>query len=163
MVLSLISVSIGNTLLPYFSKKAVEGQHKLYEYLHKVLGGVLAILSIVAVLLIFLSKFIIEILFERGSFTPNDTEQVYVIQQMFLIQLPFYISAIVMNKYLTAINRNNFLVISSLASLILNIIFNYILIQIMGVKGIALATSFIYLGNALLIYIYIRRINRQVG
>lgn len=162
VAISLISVPVGNTLLPYFSKKATEGSQKLYEHLHRILGTGLGFMSVAAIVLIVLSKFIITIFFERGAFTNENTNEVYIIQQMYLIQLPFYIVGIVMNKYLTAINKNNFLVLSSFVSLSLNIVLNYILMQFMGTKGLALATSMVSLGNSLVIYLYIRKLHRKL-
>lgn len=161
VMIGLVSAPIGNTLLPYFSKKAMEGHHKLYQYLKRILGTGLGLMGIVTVVLILLSKFIIQLLFERGAFTSEDTLQVYVIQQMYLIQLPFYIVGIVMNKYLTAINKNNFLVFSSLISLILNVSLNYIFMELMGTKGLALATSLVSLGNSLVIYWYILKLHKK--
>ncbi|TKD59113.1 murein biosynthesis integral membrane protein MurJ [Flavobacterium sp. ASW18X] len=161
VTLSLASVVIGNTLLPYFSKKAIDGNSQLYIYLKKILRTTFGAMSIVTIVLVIASKFIITLVFERGTFTATDTEQVYVIQQMYLLQLPFYLAAIIMNKYLTAINKNNFLVISSFVSLLLNIIFNYIFIKFFGIKGIALATALIYLSNSVLIFLYIIKINKR--
>ncbi|MBA4744726.1 virulence factor MviN [Muricauda sp. TY007] len=160
VVIGLAGAPIGNTLLPYFSKKAMEGHHKLYEYLKRVLRTALGLMGIITVVLIFLSKLIVQILFERGAFTSEDTTQVYVIQQMYLIQLPFYIVGIIMNKYLTAINKNNFLVLSSLISLALNISLNYIFMELMGTKGLALATSLVSLGNSIAIYLYIKKLHK---
>lgn len=160
VVLGLVTIPISNTLLPYFSQKAVEGRKVLYSYLHRVLGTGLGVMSIAAIALILLSKLIITIVFERGTFTSDNTAEVYVIQQLYLIQLPFYVSAIVMNRYLNAINKNNFLVLSSLVNLVMNIVLNYIFLKWMGIKGIALATSVVYFVNALIIYIYIRKLKR---
>jgi len=161
VTIGLISTPVGNTLLPYFSKKAMEGREKLYKHLHRVLRTGFGFMSLVAIVLIVLSEFIITIFFERGAFTSTDTQQVFVIQQMYLIQLPFYIVGITMNRYLTAINKNNFLVFSSLVSLTLNIVLNYVLMQLMGTKGIALATSMVSFGNSLVIYTYIRKIHKR--
>jgi putative peptidoglycan lipid II flippase len=75
--------------------------------------------------------------------------------------IPFYVSGLIMNRYLTAINKNNFLVISSTVSLLLNTLLNYLLIDSMGVLGLALATSLVSATNTILIYGYILRINRK--
>jgi putative peptidoglycan lipid II flippase len=160
VVIGLVTIPISNTLLPYFSEKAVEGRKILYNNLHRVLGAGLGLMSMVTIVLILLSKFIITIVFERGTFTSANTEEVYVIQQLYLIQLPFYISAIVMNRYLNAINKNNFLVISSMVNLVMNIILNYVFLEWLGIKGIALATSAVYFVNAIVIYLYIRKLKR---
>ena len=58
--------------------------------------------------LIIFSKLIITIFFERGEFNSDNTDIVYLIEQMYFVQIPFYIIGIIMNKYLTAINKNNF-------------------------------------------------------
>ncbi|PIB31199.1 hypothetical protein BFP77_02385 [Maribacter sp. 4U21] len=160
VTISLISVPLGSTILPYFSNKAVENYGELYRNLTKILKISLYATISVTVVLILSSENIIELFFERGAFTSQDTSLVYVIQQMYLLQIPFYVVGIIMNKYLTAINKNNFLVLSSVISLLLNIIFNYTLIEFIGIKGLALSTSLVSLINALAIYLYIRKLQR---
>jgi putative peptidoglycan lipid II flippase len=161
VAISLISIPIGSTILPYFSNKAVQDLKGTYNNLIKILKLTLLSTSIITLILILLSRIIIELFFERGAFTSSDTTLVYLIQQMYLIQLPFYVVGIIMNKYLTAINKNNFLVISSIISLLLNIIFNYTLIDLIGIKGLALSTSLVSLMNAGAIFWYIQRLNSK--
>ncbi len=165
VTIGLIGGPIASTILPYFSKKAAENSDKVFASLKKILKSSFFAVSSITLMMILLSKIIITLFFERGAFTPKDTDLVYVIQQMYLIQLPFYVVGIIMNKYLTSINKNNFLVFSSIISLLLNIFLNYSLIGILGVKGLALATSLVSLINALVIYLYIKRLyikNRYV-
>jgi putative peptidoglycan lipid II flippase len=159
--IGLIGSTIGNTLLPYFSKKALEGSKKLYKEFRRIMGISIISMGTITLLLIILSKLIIRLVFERGEFTEKDTDIVYVIQQMYLLQLPFYVIGVVMNKYLTAINKNNFLVFSAFLCLILNIILNFILIHILGIKGVALATALVSLCNSLFIYLYIRKLQKK--
>lgn len=160
VIISLIGGPIGNAILPHFSNLATENRRKAYKELLRILKIGIVSMSIVSFILILLSKFIVIQVFERGEFTSKDTNLVYVIQQMYMIQLPFYIVGIVMNKYLISINKNNFLVISSLLSLSFNIILNYTLIDLIGIKGLALATSLVSFSNAAIIYLYIKRQER---
>ncbi|HDZ03945.1 hypothetical protein LCGC14_0132090 [marine sediment metagenome] len=157
VIISLVGGPIGSTILPHFSKIAAENSEKAYQELKKILHIGLISMSGVTIILIFLSEFIIIMFFQRGAFTQDDTSLVYVIQQMYFIQIPFYIVGIVMNSYLTAVNKNNFLVISSILSMTLNIILNYTLIELLGIKGLALATSLVSFINSFVIYIYIRK------
>ncbi|WP_419211084.1 murein biosynthesis integral membrane protein MurJ [Maribacter sp. X9] len=157
VTISLISLPLGSTILPYFSSKAAENREATYQYLRRMLKSSFLVSGAIMVILIMLSKFIITLFFERGEFTEKDTDLVYIIQQMYFIQLPFYVVGIIMNKYLTAINKNNFLVFSSLISFLLNIFLNYTLVEVMGIKGLALATSLVSLINALVIYLYIKK------
>ena len=163
VTISLLSIPIGSTILPYFANKATENKEQTFLYLNKMIKLSLLILFFVTIILIASSKFIVSLFFERGEFTSSDTNIIYVIQQMYLIQIPFYIIGIIMNKYLTAINKNNFLVLSSIISLILNIFFNYTFVELMGVKGLALATSLVSLTNALVIYIYIKKEHSKIN
>jgi putative peptidoglycan lipid II flippase len=157
VTISLLSIPIGSTILPYFSNKATEDREQTYLYLKKMIKKSLIALTFITIILIAFSKFIITLFFERGEFNSANTDVIYLIQQMYLIQIPFYVIGIIMNKYLTAINKNNFLVWSSILSLVLNILFNYAFVEWIGVKGLALATSLVSLTNAAVIYIYIKK------
>ena len=109
------------------------------------------------------SEFLISLLFERNEFKPEDTQFVFPIQQMFVLQIPFYAVGIIFNRFLTSINKNNFLVISSIISLALNIALNTVLIDLMGVSGLALATSIVSLTNTVVIFIYISRLKSSLN
>lgn len=159
--IGIIGIALGNVLLPYFSNLAAENKAKTLEMLKKLLRFSFVISAVISAIIIILSQPIVSIIFERNAFTPDDTLIVYKVQQMYLLQVPFYITGMVMNRYLTAINKNNFLVISSLVSLILNTTLNIILIDMFGIYGLALATSMVSMINCLLIYLYINHINKK--
>ncbi|WP_405415790.1 murein biosynthesis integral membrane protein MurJ [Maribacter sp. Asnod1-A12] len=156
VTIGLISGPIGNTVLPYFSGEAVKSISNVYLKLKEFLKKSFIATAILTIFLIILSKPIIIAFFERGAFTSENTDLVYLIQQMYFIQIPFYIVGVIMNKYLTAINKNNFLVVSSILSFLLNISLNYTLLEIIGIKGLALATSLVSVLNSLVIYLYIK-------
>ena len=52
------------------------------------------------------------------------------------------------------------MVLTSIISLILNITLNYILIDLMGVYGLALATSLVSIINSIILYVYITKLNK---
>lgn len=159
--ISIVGLALGNVLLPYFSKKAVEDKNLLFKELKKILKYLIIGSSIIMVILIVLSNPMIWLIFERNAFTSDNTVIVSKIQQMYLLQIPAYIMGLIMVKFLTAINKNNFMVLTSVISLLLNIIFNYILIDVMGVYGLALATSIVSIVNSLILYLYINNLNKQ--
>lgn len=153
--IGIIGIAIGNVILPYFSKIFVANQKDTFNKLKLILRNlILTSLAIVFVIFIF-SNPIISLLFERDAFTSADTIKVSKIQQMYALQIPAYISGLVMVKFLTSINKNSFMVFTSFLSLILNIIINYILIEKMGVYGLALATSIVSIINSIILYGYI--------
>jgi putative peptidoglycan lipid II flippase len=53
------------------------------------------------------------------------------------------------------------MVLASVMNLLLNITFNFILIDLMGVYGLALATSIVSIVNSLILYLYINKLNKQ--
>ncbi|WP_238389867.1 murein biosynthesis integral membrane protein MurJ [Arenibacter aquaticus] len=159
-IIGLIGIALGNVLLPYFSSQAVENYQKTYKLLQKMLLYNFIGCTLLALGLILFSEPIVSLVYERNAFKPDDTQIVYRVQQMYLLQIPFYVMGMIMNRYLTAINKNNFLVVTSTISLLLNIILNYILIRAMGLYGLALGTSIVSLTNTVVIYFYINRINK---
>ncbi|MBT8253413.1 MAG: virulence factor MviN [Flavobacteriaceae bacterium] len=158
--ITIAGLALSNVLLPYFSKQAVENYKATFDKLKIILRYIMISSGLVVVVLALLSTPLITIIFERNAFTAADTIIVSKIQQMYLLQIPFYITGLIMVKFLTSINRNNFMVLTSLISLILNIVLNYILIRQMEVYGLALATSLVAFVNSLILYFYILKLNK---
>ena len=114
-----------------------------------------------AIFLIIISSPLISFIFERNAFTSDDTVIVSKVQQLYLLQIPAYITTIIMVRFLESLNRNRFMVIAAVICLFLNIIFNYFLIQYIGVYGLALSTSIVAIINGLILYIYIRTLQKK--
>lgn len=159
--ISIVGLAVGNVMLPYFSKQAVEDIVSTFNKLQTMLKQLIVFSLIITVVLFFFSSTIISLFFERDAFTSSDTMIVSRVQQMYLLQIPSYITGVIMVKFLTSINKNNFMVLTSVVSLVLNISLNYILIEFLGVYGLALATSVVSLVNSVILYIYIYQIKKQ--
>lgn len=156
--IGIIGIATGKVLLPYFSKLAIDDIDRTFKILNRILKNIMIGGTIVVVILFLLSNPIIRLIFERNEFTSADTLIVAKIQQMYLLQVPFYISSLIMVRFLIAINKNSFMAFASLISLILNIILNYYLIQFMGVNGLALSTSLVAIVNGIVLYLYILKL-----
>jgi putative peptidoglycan lipid II flippase len=159
--ISIGSMALGNVLLPYFSKLAVEDIKGLYVKLIRLLKYVFVFSSIIAILAILLSYPTVMIIFERDAFGRDETIIVSKIQKMYLLQLPFYLVGIIMIRFLTAINKNNFMVFTSIISLFLNLILNFILMKLMGVYGLALSTSIVSIVIGVILYFYIIKLKKE--
>lgn len=158
--IGIVGSALGSVLLPYFSKYAIDHPKETFNKLKKILKY-LIIGSLIAVIVgVLISHQLISIIFERNSFTSDDTIIVSKIQQMYLLQIPSYVTGLIMVKFLTSINRNNIMVFTSIIGLLLNIGLNYILIDLIGVYGLALATSLVSIMNSVVLYIYICKINK---
>jgi putative peptidoglycan lipid II flippase len=159
--IGIVTMALGNVLLPHFSKKATENRKETFIQLQKILKFLIIGSSFVALVLILVSTPLISMIFEHNAFTANDTEIVSKIQQMYLIQVPAYIATIILVRFLESINKNKFMAYLALICLVLNVFLNYILINTFGVYGLALATSVVAIINCTLLYFYVYHLKKK--
>ena len=158
-IISIFGVALGNVLLPYFSNISYDDRAIAYKKLKEIIKYAFWICVIIMTGLFIFSSPIVSLFYERDAFTSSDSIIVSKIQQMYLLQIPFYVIGLVMIKYLTAINRNSFMVYASIISLVLNLVLNLLLIEQLGVFGLALSTSIVSAINTIILYIYIVKLN----
>lgn len=143
--INLTNTALSTAVIPYFSKMVACND---WTGVRRTLQRYMWLISIVTitltVLLIGFSELIVKILFQRGSFTANDTHLVAYIQSCFALQIPFYVLSILVVRLISAIKANYVLMYGSAINLISNILLNYIFMQKMGIAGIALSTSCVY-------------------
>jgi len=142
---AIVIMSLGNVLLPHFSRLVIEDIKKAYQYLFKILKWVFIGVLVATLIGIFISDWIIELWLERDQFTHDDTLKVSAIQQILFLNVPFYLCTLIIVKFLTSINKNSFMAWISLVNLIINIILNIILIRYYGVYGLAMSTSLVFI------------------
>jgi putative peptidoglycan lipid II flippase len=116
----------------------------------------LASLPIVATLTIW-SAPLVAAVYERGSFTAADTAVVAEVQAFLALQIPFYIAGMVLVRLVTALGSTRALTWISLVNTLLNVGLNLVLIRYMGLPGIALATSLMYLASFTMLLLHVRR------
>ncbi len=156
MILGIGSIALGTAVLPHFSRLVGSEdwtglRHTLRTYTWLIIFTTLP----VTLLLFLFSEPIIELLFERGAFTAQDTRQVSQAQAYYLLQLPFYMLGILGVRLISALAKNDILMKISFVNLVVNIIGNYLFMQYFGVAGIALSTALVYAISTGMIYFYI--------
>lgn len=144
-VVSIVIMSLGNVLLPHFSRLVNEDLKMAYHYLFRILKWIFGIVLIATITGILLSDCVIELWLERDKFTHTDTLKVSAIQQILLLNVPFYLCTLIIVKFLTSINKNRFMAWVSLINLIVNITLNVVLIKQYGVFGLAMSTSLVFI------------------
>lgn len=160
--ISLTAMALGTAIIPYFSKMVarenwIEIRHILYRYMRVIL-----IITVpLAILLSLISEPMIRILFQRGSFSIDDTSIVASVQFFYAFQLPFYVSGILFVRLISSMRKNNILAWGALINVIANVILNYILMKEIGVAGIALSTSLVYLLSFLFLFYNVERLLRR--
>ena len=151
-------IALGNVLLPYFSKLTIDNPEKSFKTLFMLNKWIFIVIMSIMVIACVFSNDIIAFLFERDSFTANDTAIVSKIQIIYLIGVPFIICGNLFVKFLTSINKNAFMAYVSLGSMLLNIILDFILMNWVGLIGIALCTTIIQI---LKIFVFYNYTNKQ--
>ena len=158
---NLLLIAMGNVLLPYFTKLVLSNRKLAFKNLFKNIKWVFIGLVIITILGILLSDFIVALLFQRKEFTTNDTQVVSTIQQIFLAYIPFKITGMIMVNFATSINKNSIMAYISFVALILNLILDYIFMEIYGVFGIALCTTIITVLKSIAMYLYLKRLSED--
>jgi putative peptidoglycan lipid II flippase len=144
-VLTLATTAIGTAVMPYFSKMVADKEWKNIRNTAKFYFGIIFSIGIPAALLIYwLSSPIVALIFQRGSFTAQDTTIVSSVQAFFAFQIPFYVAGMVIVRLISALRANHILMWGAVINLAVNIGLNIVFIHFMGLKGIALSTSFVY-------------------
>ncbi|WP_417198702.1 murein biosynthesis integral membrane protein MurJ [Bizionia sp.] len=151
-------IALGNVLLPYFSKLTIDDPEKSFKTLYLLNKWIFIVIMSVMVVASIFSTEIIALLFERDNFTADDTAIVSEIQIIYLIGVPFIICGNLFVKFLTSINKNAFMAYVSLGSMLLNIILDFILMNWIGLIGIALCTTIIQI---LKIFVFYNYTNKQ--
>jgi len=99
----------------------------------------------------------VRVLFGRGAFTANDVKLVGRVQSFYALQIPFYLVSILVVRLISAVQRNRLLLWASAINLIINVTLNYVLMRWIGVAGIALSTTLVYIFSSGYCYIAIMR------
>lgn len=162
VILGLTSAAIGTAVLPYFSRMVTAADWVGVRHTFRTYCKLIAVTTIPAtIVLIVLSGLIIRHLFERGAFTAADSQIVSWTQIWFLMQIPFYTLGILAVRLISALQANRILMWGSAISLVLNAVLDYVLMQKMGVAGIALSTSLVYIVSFVYLFVMLMRVMRK--
>lgn len=150
--------ALGSAVLPHFSRLVALGDHAAIRHTLNTYGRWLLLLAVpITLVFIATSEWIVRLLFERGAFGPDDTAVVTLVQQMYLIQIPFVMVGILGGRLLIAMSKMYLLTIMAVVNLAVVIVGNLVLMRWLGVAGIALATSIMYVVSAAMIWVLVHR------
>lgn len=159
VVVGLSGSSLSAAVIPYFSEMVAERDwpacRKTLQTYSRLL---LLIMTPICALLILFSPALVRLLFQRGAFTGQDTVVVSRVQAMYALQIPFYAAGLLYVRMLTALKRNDLVMIIAGISLALDVVLNLICMKFFGVAGIALSTSLFYAVSLLFAFVMARRL-----
>jgi putative peptidoglycan lipid II flippase len=153
--LGLFGVAVASATLPAISRSAGAGRiAEFRETLARSLGLVFLSTIPSAVGLIVLSRPIVGVLFQRGEFTANDTEQTAIALSYYCLGLAGYAAIKVLTPAFYALNDVRIPVMTSVASIAVNYTLNWTFIRVLGWghAGLAFSTSLVATCNFLALF-----------
>lgn len=143
LVNAVIVTSMGTVLLPLLTKKVVSCNNS--KEIAEILSEIINIMTFVAVLVTVLYMVegpdLIKLFFERGSFTSENTDSVSQVAICYSLGFTFIAAREILIKAHYAFHDTLHPMINSIVGVIMNLIGNIILSRMIGVSGIAIATS----------------------
>lgn len=164
LLLGIGSMAASTAVLPYFSQMVAAGQWEQIRQTLLTYARWIALVTVpLTLILMVLSEPLVRLLFQRGAFTEAHTHQVAWVQTLAFLQIAPFALGVLAVRLISSLKANQILMWSSAISLVLTIVLNMILIQFMGVAGIALATSLMYVVSMCFLYWMTFRRLRSLG
>jgi putative peptidoglycan lipid II flippase len=161
----LLSAPLGTALMPYLSRlAAARDWPELRRTVRRFIGlSFFFTLPLTAGLIIF-SRPIVSILYQRGAFTAADVLLVSRVQAFYALEIPSYVVSIVVVRLISSLQSNQLLLFATIINLVINVSLNFVFMRWLGVPGLALSTSIVYLFSTVLCYVVImRRLQKLSG
>ncbi len=137
-----LSVSIGNSHLVHFSELWKQGKKKdATETFLNTLFLSLTLLIPITIIILSYSDWIINIVFERGAFTRNDTFMSAKALFFYSLSLPFYGLYKITVPIFYTIDKERIPVITSSISVLINLAVAFFLIKELGFSALAISAS----------------------
>ncbi len=161
-LLTIAATAIGTAITPYYSKMI---SHKDWTGARRTLKQYLVILfllSIPVVIVLYFSAIpVTRLVFQRGSFRARDTILVAHVHAFYVFQIPFSIGNVLVTRLLTSLLASRIILWAAAMSLVLNIVLDLLFMRLLGVAGIALASSCASLVVLCFLFYYTQRLLRQ--
>ncbi len=142
---SIITMTLSTVLISKFSESYYTEMEEVFHERIKVSVNVLImIFTPIAVAMFLWGDVLVKILFQRGNFSAQDTEQTFRVLKIFAVSLVFYSIYGIVNKSLYSVNLLKQLVAITFASLILKMTLNKILVSQYFEAGLAASTIIVY-------------------
>ncbi len=139
------AMALGTAVLPYYSKMvANENWQGIENTLRTYRWKIVQIAVPFTLVFYYFSEPIVQMIFQRGAFTVEDTVLVGQVQAMYVLKIPLFLLTTLMVRLVSSLKFNKLLMYGAMISVVVNIIFNFLLIKIMGLPGIALSTVLVY-------------------
>lgn len=159
LLLAFITSVIGNVVLPFFSLLVANEDWPALKKQAFFWFGLLGLGSLPVVALWHTNVAeIVALLYQRGAFGVSDTARVAAVQQVFLLQIPFYLVAMIGWRVMNSLSRHKASLIIVTVCFLANLAANLWLAPRLGLQGIAWGTNLAFALWAMLIAFYLLRL-----
>jgi len=163
-VLGVGSLGLSTAVFPHFCRMVAVSDWIGVRYTLKTYSRLVLVVTVpFTLILIYFSESIVRLVFERGAFTMADTRIVGQVQAFYLLQVPFYMLGITVVRLISSLKANIVLMKAAFVNLFSNIILNYMLMQWLGIAGIALSTAIVYLISLIYCWMSMNKKLRDLG
>lgn len=139
LLLGLSATAINRAVLPVFSQSHFSGKNIVKTTLSWTkflfIGGLIFI-----IVFYFIAEPVVKLIFERGAFTTQNTQQVSKILQISLISLPFYISTTLLMSYQASKGYQFILAKIGIINFIVKLTFCFLLVPRFAIYGVLLSS-----------------------
>jgi murein biosynthesis integral membrane protein MurJ len=151
--------AVGRAAHPYLSRQASNNDMQAFkETLHFYLWIMAIGLIVLSVLVIIFAHQVVQLLFQRGAFSPDDTNRTAIVLVGFAIGLAPMSLTFILPRAFSALGKTRVLMYVALFTVISNAVFDAIFSHYWQSFGIALATSATYLCSMLILLFTIQHI-----
>jgi putative peptidoglycan lipid II flippase len=160
---SMLVVVVSTLALPVMSRMAAADDWQGMQRTLLRSSAVLLVVTVaVALILAVASRPIIEMLFLHGAFTATAAENAARVQFFHAWHIPFYVLGTVALRVLVALRLSHIAVIGSGMNLATNIVTNIAAAPVLGVAGVALATTTMYAASCMFLsWFAVRELQRR--
>lgn len=148
LILGIGATAVSRATLSIFSKSEIREEKQTHDIVTYWMRLMFLLGAVAMVVGWWLAPMAVKLLFERGTFSAQDTAAVAQLLRYGLAQLPFYLSGMVLVSYASSKHRYMLLFWSSVIAIVVKTIANTLLIPHLGLKGITLAAVFMYAATA---------------
>ena len=156
-----VITAVSMAIFPFISEEAAAGNQENLKRIFKYALIFLGFLTIpITCLVVLFSEDIVVLLLKRGAFDMEAARQTSQTLICYSLGLFFYAYTFVNGSFFAALQNTRVLFYMGIASIFLNAFFNFVFMHLIGVRGIALSTSFtMFIISIYFIYLLKRRLD----
>ena len=159
VVVTLMSGTLASVVTPHLSSMIAQRDWEQCRRTLRTWSRGMVIASVpIAMILIAGAQPLVRVTLQHGAFGAQDTAVVKSVLAMYAIQIPFFVVSRVYYRFVVAMRRTDIVLYCGLLNLALDVVLNLVLMRMMGVAGIALATSLWSMATLLFLWYWAKRL-----